>query len=471
MKRQRKWFKPEKQIGFLALAMAMLMASSCQQQQKDAQQTPEQEAQASQVAHPEWSKNANIYEVNIRQYTEEGTFDAFAEHLPRLKEMGVDILWLMPIHPIGEKNRKGELGSYYSVKDYYGINPSFGNMEDFKSLVNKAHQMDMKVILDWVANHTAWDNPLIEKHPDWYLKDSLGNIKAPVEDWSDVAGLNYEVQAVRDYMVDAMKYWVEEANIDGYRCDVAHMVPIDFWSRVHQELDQVKDVFMLAEAEGPEYHRAFDMTYAWELHHLMNQVAKGEEEVPVLDKYLKKEKKNYPDNAYRLNFTSNHDENSWQGTVYERMGDGAKTFTVFTYTFPGMPLIYSGQEACMDKRLEFFTKDVIDWNKEDCDMQSFYTELNKLKKNNETLWNGRFGGETTRVGTSHDTDVFAFTREAGENKTFVVLNFSDQELTLELKGDAYTGSYTNVLNGQNKAFKTDATLQIKPWGYKVYEEK
>jgi glycosidase len=200
-------------------------------------------------------------------------------------------------------------------------------------------------------------------------------------------------------------------------------------------------------------------------------VAKGEEEVPVLDKYLKKEKKNYPDNAYRLNFTSNHDENSWQGTVYERMGDGAKTFTVFTYTFPGMPLIYSGQEACMDKRLEFFTKDVIDWNKEDCDMQSFYTELNKLKKNNETLWNGRFGGETTRVGTSHDTDVFAFTREGGENKTFVVLNFSDQELTLELKGDAYTGSYTNVLNGQNKAFKADATLQIKPWGYKVYEEK
>ncbi|HKL38386.1 MAG TPA: alpha-amylase family glycosyl hydrolase [Bacteroidales bacterium] len=468
MKKQKKWFKPKRQIGVLLLAISLLTSLSCQQQEQEKKQ--KQEEKVSQVAHPEWSKNANIYEVNIRQYTRAGTFDAFAEHLPRLKEMGVDILWIMPIHPIGEKNRKGELGSYYSVKDYYGVNPRFGTMEDFKSLVNKAHQMDMKVILDWVANHTAWDNPLIDEHPDWYLKDSLGNIKAPVEDWSDVAGLNYEVPAVRDYMVEAMKYWVKEANIDGYRCDVAHMVPIDFWSRVHQELDQIKDVFMLAEAEGPEYHQAFDMSYAWELHHLMNQVARGEEEVPVLDKYLEKEKQNYPDNAYRLNFTSNHDENSWQGTVYERMGAGAKTFTVFTYTFPGMPLIYSGQEACMDKRLEFFTQDVIDWNKKDCDMQSFYTELNKLKENNETLWNGTFGGETNRISTSRDTDIFAFTREEGENKTFVVLNFSDQELSVEFNGDTYTGSYTNVLNGQDKSFQAGATLEMKPWGYKVYEE-
>ncbi len=228
------------------------------------------------VKHPEWSKNANIYEVNIRQYTPEGTFNAFAEHLPRLKELGVDILWLMPIHPIGEKNRKGSMGSYYSVKDYFGINPEFGTEEDFKNLVNQIHELGMYVIIDWVANHTAWDNQLIYDHPEWYSKNEEEEIIAPVEDWSDVADLNYDVPEVRKYMTDALIYWVKDFNIDGYRCDVAGMVPTDFWNNARYELDKIKPVFMLAEANEPELHEfAFDMTYAWDLHFLWNEMAQG----------------------------------------------------------------------------------------------------------------------------------------------------------------------------------------------------
>ena len=454
-------------IVWISVLALLISTASCQQAGKE--KNPQQGKDTlAQVSHPQWSKDATIYEVNIRQYTDQGTFNAFAEHLPRLKELGVDILWIMPIHPIGKKNRKGKLGSYYSVKDYYGINPNFGSLEDFKKLVDQAHQMDMKVIIDWVANHTAWDNPLIDKHPEWYLKDSTGNIRPPVEDWSDVAGLDYELMEVRDYMAEAMKYWVKEANIDGYRCDVAHMVPVEFWTRVHNELDQIKDVFMLAEAEGPEYHKAFDMTYAWELHHLMNQVAQGEEEVQVLSKYLDKEKEHYPQNAYRMNFTSNHDENSWNGTVYERMGEGAKTFTVFTYTFPGMPLIYSGQEACMDKRLEFFQKDPINWDKQ-CDMDKFYRKLNQLKEDNPDLWNGKFGGATTQISTDKPGDVFAFIREQDDTQTLVVLNFSDQKLTVQLKGDAYQGSYRSIFNDQEKSFGANQKMELTPWDYKVYQ--
>jgi glycosidase len=222
--------------------------------------------------HLEWTKNANIYEVNIRQYTPEGTFNAFAQHLTRLKGMGVDILWFMPINPISEKNRKGPLGSYYAVADYQKVNPEFGNLDDFKNLVNQAHELGMKVIVDWVANHTGWDNWLIEKHPDWYTHDDSGQILAPVADWTDVADLNYDNADLRKYMIESLEYWIKEADIDGYRCDVAGMVPLDFgWKP--SKLDAIKPVFMLAEWEAPEAHLAFDMTYGWEFHHIMNEIA------------------------------------------------------------------------------------------------------------------------------------------------------------------------------------------------------
>ncbi|MCK5822638.1 MAG: alpha-amylase, partial [Bacteroidales bacterium] len=230
---------------------------------------------SSSVKHPDWTKNKNIYEVNIRQYTDEGDFKSFEKHLPRLKQMGVDILWIMPVQPIGEKNKKGSLGSYYSIKDYLAVNPEFGTMDDFKHIVDKAHELKMYVILDWVANHTSWDNNLITEHPEWYTHDSLGNIVSPVEDWTDVADLNYYNNELRTYMINALEFWVKQTDIDGFRCDVAGMVPTDFWNDAREKLDKIKPVFMLAEWESPELQKhAFDMTYSWALNGLMNDIAK-----------------------------------------------------------------------------------------------------------------------------------------------------------------------------------------------------
>jgi len=418
------------------------------------------------VVHPEWSRNATIYEVNIRQYTPEGTFKAFLEHIPRLKKMGVDILWLMPINPIGEKNRKGSLGSYYSIRDYKGINPEFGTLEDFKQLVSQAHQEGMKVIIDWVANHTSWDNSWITEHPDWFTKDSLGNMVSPY-DWTDVVQLDYSKKEVWNGMLDVLKYWIREADIDGYRCDVAWKVPVDFWDFVRTELDRVKPVFMLAEAEGPQYHtRAFDMTYAWELHHLLNSIARGKKNVRTLDSLLIKQDTLYPEDAYRMLFTSNHDENSHKGTEFERLGEGSICMAVLTATLPGMPLVYSGQESAFNKRLRFYDKDTIDWK--DYRLEPFYRKLFDLKHAYQPLWNGSWGGKLERINTSADTAVFAFIREKEGDRVFVLANLSDKVQEGKLKGTSFSGRYKEWFIEEEAAFKKGNVIRLKPWEYKVY---
>ena len=263
---------------------------------------------------PEWSKNSVMYEVNIRQFSPEGTFNAFSEHLPRIKEMGVDIIWLMPIHSIGEENRKGTLGSYYSVKDYKSINSEFGTKDDFRNLVNKIHELDMKIIIDWVANHSSFDNIWVKNgNLDWYNLDSLGKLQPPSgTDWWDVADLNFDNIEMKQEMIESMKYWVQEFQIDGFRCDVADWVPISFWDTCRMELDRIKDVFMLAEAETPELHdKAFDMTYAWEFHFIMNDVANSKKDVTDIIRYIDSTKQKFDFEDYRLQFISNHDENSW----------------------------------------------------------------------------------------------------------------------------------------------------------------
>jgi glycosidase len=347
-------------IFFSALAITLFFSCSSNAGKKTEISTSE--SSTANIEAVEWSKNSNIYEVNIRQYTPEGTFAAFENHMPRLKEMGVDILWLMPIHPISEKNRKGTMGSYYAVADYQKTNPEFGTLNDLKHLVSTAHEMGMKVIIDWVANHTGWDNWLISEHADWYTSDSTGNIICPLNtDWSDVADLNYDVPEMREYMIQSLEYWVKEANIDGYRCDVAGMVPIDFWVDARTRLDAIKPLFMLAEHEGKEVLEAFDMIYAWEFHHIMNGIAKGEKTISDIDAYYAKIDTIFDVEDYLMTFTSNHDENSWNGTAFERMGDAVECMAVFSATVPGMPLIYSGQEDELNKRLKFFEKDVIEW--------------------------------------------------------------------------------------------------------------
>ena len=417
------------------------------------------------VVHPEWIKSSTMYEVNIRQYTPEGTFNAFSSHLPRLKELGVDILWLMPIHPIGEINRKGSLGSYYSVKDYKGINPEFGTMEDFKTLVKMTHDLGMYLIIDWVPNHSAWDNPLVREHPEWYAKDSSGNMFSPY-DWTDVVQFDYDQQGLRDYMSETLEYWLEETDLDGFRFDVAHQVPIDFWNDLRPVLKKnYPEALLLAEAENRELHeKAFDITYAWEFHHIMNSVARQEKTVDDIRDYLEKADSTYHPNDIRMYFTSNHDENSWNGTVWERMGDAAGVMAVLSYGMPGMPLIYSGQEAGLDHRLLFFEKDEIPWK--DHPFKSLYTRLNKLKKENPALWNPGFGGEIENISSDKNNQVLSFKRIKGENEVLFILNLSPDDLEISLSGFSKPEVFTDVFSGETTSFKKP-TIKLEPWAYKV----
>lgn len=419
------------------------------------------------VKHVDWAKNLGIYEVNIRQYSKEGTLKKVEEDLERIQDLGVGILWLMPIYPISEKNRKGPMGSYYAVQDYKAVNPEFGTMDDLKSFVDKAHRLGMYVILDWVANHTGWDNPWMENHPEFYTKDSVGNFTVPEgTDWTDVADLNYESEGLRKEMTDALKFWVQEADIDGYRCDVAGMVPVDFWDAVRVELDNIKPVFMLAEDEGTKLHKnAFDMTYGWHFHHIMNEVAQGKKSVAAIDKYVAEDMVKFQQDDYRMMFTTNHDENSWNGTVFERMGDGAEAFGVLAFTFPGMPLVYSGQEAGMDKRLKFFDKDEIEWKEHP--MFDLFKKLLTLKKNNPALWNGAAGGSLNRLATGKDEAVYAFTRQKGDDRVLVVLNLSKDKQKIDIKGA--NGNYQDVFSGKEHVVGDELQLELPAWGYKVYE--
>jgi len=421
---------------------------------------------AGQVKHADWTKNLSIYEINVRQFSDEGTFVAIEKELPRLKALGTDILWIMPIHPIGALNRKGGLGSYYSVKDYLAVNPDYGTQIDFMRLVKKAHELGMYVIIDWVANHSAWDNALVTEHADWYVKDSAtGNLVSPF-DWTDVVKFNYNNKEMRRYMLGALKYWITNCDIDGYRCDVAGEVPIDFWMDARKSLDSLKPVFMLAEAESPELHKAFDMTYAWEFHHIMNKIHKKEASANDIEKYLLKNDSLYSSAAYRMNFITNHDENSWNGTEFERLGDGVKAFYVLTATVPGMPLIYTGQESALNKRLLFFEKDSIDWG--NYPMADFYKTLLGLKKDNPALFNGKFGGNWLRIHTTDDANVFALLRTKDKNKVLSVVNLSDKPLDITLQGSDYAGDFTELFTGEKSDLKGETKLSLPAWGYSVY---
>jgi len=415
---------------------------------------------------PDWSYNKIIYEVNTRQYTAEGTFKAFEKHLPRLKEMEVGILWLMPIQPIGEKNRKGTLGSYYSVKDYKAVNPEFGTPKEFKALVDKIHKMGMYVIIDWVANHTAWDNIWMTEHPEFYTKDSLSNFISPVPDWTDVADLNYDNKELWAEMIDALKFWVKEYDIDGYRADVAGMVPIEFWIEARKELDKIKPVFMLAEWDTPEMHKAFDMTYDWDTYKLMNAIATGEKTAEDMLNNLNDDNNSFPPNAFRMQFTSNHDENTWNGTVFERLGSAAESFAVFSFLIPDMPLIYTGQEAGLNKRLAFFDKDEVEWKEHK--FQKLYSQLIKLKNNNDALLNGERGGKIAWVNSTDKKNILTFTRIKNKDKIFAIFNLSDKEVEFELDGKTISGTYKNYFTGRVETFSNKEKFNLKPWGFKVF---
>lgn len=411
-----------------------------------------------------------IYEVNLRQFSPEGTFSAFSRHIPELKNLGVKIIWLMPIYPISETKRKGSLGSYYAVSDYKKVNPEYGNLDDFKKLVEAAHQNDMYVILDWVPNHTGWDHSWIKNHPDFYTRDEKGEIVDPRNPetgeswgWTDVADLNYSNSALRDTMIQQMLYWVKDLKIDGFRCDVAGEVPTDFWAAAIDSLRRVKPLFMLAEAEKPELFKAgFDMQYAWEALHLMNQMAQGEKNVSDWDAYMAGKFEKMNTDGILMYFTSNHDENSWNGTVYERLNKGVEIFTALTYLTPGMPLIYNGQENDLKKRLAFFEKDTIPQNPGK--MFTVYEKLGKLKKMHPALRTGKLKGNYRRITTSEDTKVLAFERTYETDKVYFLGNFSSDTLSVNLN---LKGSFINYITRDNTEVTPGKKIVLYPWAYQI----
>ncbi len=414
--------------------------------------------------HADWSYRAVVYEMNVRQYTPEGTFAAAARELPRLQELGVDVVWLMPIYPIGLKERKGTLGSYYAISDYCAVNPEFGTMADFDAFLAEAHRLGLRVILDWVANHTSPDARWIDEQPaDWYVRDSLGNTVVQY-DWTDIAKLNYDKADMRDAMRQSMRFWLDKG-VDGFRCDMACEVPIAFWRETLPAFRRAyPERYFLAEGENPDLHvEAFDASYAWELHHLLNDIAQGKKGAADLQAYIEKDAAANPAEAFRLMFTSNHDENSWAGTEFERMGGAARVMALLTFTLPnGQPLIYTGQEIGFDHRFSFFEKDPVPaWTEND--FTDFYRSLIRLRHGNPALAAGERGGRIVYPSNDAPEQVMLFARRAGENEVLVAANLSASDAVLPLPFDDVRHEFFT-----GRPYSGGERTTIPAWGWLVF---
>ena len=469
-------------IRIIPICAAMLLLFSCSNAPADRDSAEAKAVNGTDTSdalvHPAWSQNAVIYEMNVRQHTPEGNLQGAMSDLARIKQLGVDVIWLMPVHPIGEVNRKGgendnnrlvepgspSLGSPYSVQDYLALNPDYGTWEDFDAFVQRAHDYELKVIIDWVANHTAFDAAWTRDSigMGYYLLDEAGQLQPPTgTDWVDVAQLDWdngESNGLYDAMEEAMVYWVEDHGVDGFRCDVAGKVPTPFWNRVRKTLEGVNpEVFMLAEAEEPEHHeRAFDASYAWEFHHLTNEIAMGEKSADDVRAYMAKEFDRFPASAYRLNFITNHDENSWNGTTAERYGEATRAMAVMCGTLFGMPLVYGGQESDMDKRLRFFEKDTINWG--DYRSMSFYRILHDVHHRYAPLHNGEFGARAQQL--VEEGDVLYFERAAEGTSVRVVVNLSDAPVEFTPEGlEGYRATYSR---------KSIDKTTWDPWSFEVF---
>jgi glycosidase len=455
---------------------------SCENKPAPAVQTapPPPPPTSDRPAEPEWAKNAVLYECNIRQFSPAGNFAGVQKQLPRLKQLGIDVLWLMPIHPIGEKNRKakpGDLGSPYSVRDYYGINPDFGTLDDLKNLVNDAHALGLKVILDWVPNHTAWDAVWMKEHPEFYTKIN-GEFTAPINEhggstgWDDCVDLDYSNPALRKAMIEAMQYWVKTCDIDGFRVDMAGLVPNDFWAEARPALDSVKQLFMLSEWQDEPSHfkTCFNANYGWKWKDVTRDIAAGKQNAISLDTLLTFLNDFYPEDYYQMYFTNNHDENSWSGTDAELYGASIDAFNVLLFTWQGMPMIYNGQEDGLAKRLKFFEKDPIRWKK--YSKSEFFQKLCNLRHTNRALWSGKNGGVLQKISTNDDEHIYAFTREKSGERVVVVLNLTKQNRTVTLNPDSKVlGAYNNLFGASTVQVTREMTLNLKPWEYLVLTNK
>jgi glycosidase len=454
-----------KNVFFFFLSLIILTA--CQNNTKSNNVSSNPTDKTEKLSFPEKLAGSTIYEVNIRQFTPEGTISEFSDHLPRLKELGVDVLWLMPIHPISETNRKGTLGSYYAPKDYESVNPEFGTIDDFKNLLNKAHEMGFYLILDWVPNHTGRDHPWITEHPEYYVRDENGEVTyesmSPEDVWWDTALLDNSNPDTRKAMIDAMRFWVE-LGVDGFRLDhgCGDKIPLYLWEEARAELDPIRDLFWLAECG----HETFilDGSYADQFEVVMRNVATGEKPGNALMQWIEEDMFKYGRTAYRMTYTSNHDLNSWVGTTFERFGEGHKAFSALVFTAYGFPLILSGQEVGLSKRLEFFERDPIDWT-DSLDLQPFYKSLVSLKKENPAIWAGDTGGFPITIVDNEN--VVAFVREVEGNSVIGIFNLSKETQTVEINNDRVFGSYSDYFTG--RAYEINSqTLTLKPWEYLVF---
>lgn len=461
------------------LAAMMLAAASTFTPAISAQ---EYGTEATLAIHPEWAESAVIYEANVRQGTSGRTLRSLSDELPRLRQLGIDIVWLMPIHPISELNRKGTLGSYYAVRDYKAVNPEFGTIDDLKDFVSRAHALGMKVILDEVCNHSGCDNPWVTEHPDFYARNEQGEMFGPF-DWTDTYKFDYSNRAMRDAMIDALKFWITEADIDGYRCDVAMEVPTDFWEEARVELQKIKPVFMLAEASKPELCRAaFDADYAWPMKDVFNAIAATQgvnayarehnQKLPqsdarAIDSLLAEQARSYPQDSYRMNMVTNHDLNSWEGTEFERYGRGMGAFAVLSYTLPGMPMIYSGQEVGFNHPFEFFETDPVTPDYTANEFTAFYTMLNALKHKHPSLRAGKRGGEMRRHFTKSN-DIYAFSRTLPDDEVTVIINLSDKKQPLLWKKEAPSteGKYNYFTSAP-----AELPTELEPWQYIIMTSK
>ena len=421
--------------------------------------------------NPEWSYNAVLYELNVRQFTPEGTFVAAIERLPFLRSLGVDAIWLMPIYPIGQEGRKGALGSYYSIRDYMAVNEEFGTDDDFRAFVSAAHAMGMKVLLDWVANHTARDARWITERPaEWYERDADGVAVVPW-DWTDTAKLNYANHDVWRGQIEAMRYWVEKFGVDGYRCDMAMLVPIEFWQEALEELHHLKsDIFMLAEAEEDNlFDRAFNMSYQWNIHHIMCDIAKGARRVWDLRNAIHAERAKYPREAMRMSFTSNHDENSWSGSEQSRFGRALEVMTAMTFLMPStMPLIYTGQEVGYDHSFEFFERDPIpSATYVENRTTELYRRLTALKHGEAALAAGERGGEMIEIENNAKDCIMTFVREVAGSRVVAIVNLSPYVIHADFNTGIYAGLYRDALSGARVRLDEHVERDLQPWSYQI----
>lgn len=419
------------------------------------------------LQHPEWTRDAVIYQLNQRHLTPEGTLRAAEAHLGRIRDLGADIVWLMPVNPIGDVNRKGSLGSPYAVRNHRAVNPELGTMEDLRHFVATAHGLGLRVILDWVANHTAWDNVLVAEHPKWFVRSWTGDFRpTPWWDWDDVIDLDFNQADLREYMGEAMAHFVREADVDGFRCDVAGFVPLDFWETVREQLEEIKPVFMLAEWEARDLHvHAFDASYAWTWNRAIHRIAQGDADLEPLRLYYAWNAKAWPRDAMRMTFVTNHDINAWEGTEFEQFGEALDAAIVLSVVGEGIPAIYSGQEAGSDRRLRFFDKDQIEWR--DHPQGELYRRLFALKKAHPALWNGSWGSSMEPVPNSAETAVLSFVRRTDDDTVLAVLNLSDQPRSVTLGSGPYAARLREAFSGDEVDAAPGMELNLPSWGFQV----